>query len=182
MLEWITIYSSVRIHFHVSSRSNSYYSLELRCAGDYQRGESRLCGPGYGEGKQLTHAYSNVTSHRSGLGLLHGNNGGQAPRGSSNIICCLLARGRMWKYSRRYQTSTIYLSMSNIYPRRMRVRWLSPPPRLFLVDIYIFLLSFTPLHLLYTSHRPLQIQHNTFTTSLPQQTFSSVQIIHNTLA
>ena len=32
MLEWITIYSSVRIHFHVSSRSISYYSLELRCA------------------------------------------------------------------------------------------------------------------------------------------------------
>ena len=112
MLEWITIYSSVRIHFHVSSRSNSYYSLELRCAGDYQRGESKLCGPGYGEGKQLTHAYSNVTSHRSGLGLLHGNNGGQAPRGSSNIICCLSWPGAACENIptiNHYQTST-YLS------------------------------------------------------------------------
>ena len=35
----------------------------------------------------------------------------------------------------------------------------------------------TTSSLLYTSHTPLQIQHNTFTTSLPQQTFSSVQII-----
>ena len=32
MLEWITIYSSVRIHFHVSSRSNSYYITVSSCA------------------------------------------------------------------------------------------------------------------------------------------------------